>query len=77
MSGSIKVAVIGVGNCASSLIQGIYHYGDANGEVPPGLLFVPIHVPDSRANALTISVLDPSAKCAETKVCAVKMEVKR
>ncbi len=38
MSGSIKVAVIGVGNCASSLIQGIYYYGDANGEVPPGLL---------------------------------------
>jgi len=47
------------------------------GEVPPGLLFVPIHFPDSRANVLTISALDPSAKCAETKVCAVKMEVKR
>jgi len=39
-------------------------------------LFVPIHFPDSRANVLTISALDPSAKCAETKVCAVKMEVK-
>jgi len=46
-------------------------------EVPPGLLFVSIHFPDSRANMLTISALDPSAKCAETKVCAVKMEVKR
>jgi len=45
-------------------------------EVPPGLLFVSIHFPDSRANVLTISVLDPSAKCAETKVCAVRMEVK-
>jgi len=45
-------------------------------ETPPGLLFVPIHFPASRANALTISALDPSAKCAETKVCAVKMEVK-
>ena len=45
-------------------------------EVPPGLLFVPIHFPDSCANVLTISALDPSAKCAETKVCAVKMEVK-
>jgi formate dehydrogenase major subunit len=45
--------------------------------VPPGLLFVPIHFPDSRANALTISALDPSAKCAETKVCAVRMEVKK
>jgi len=46
-------------------------------EVPPGLLFVPFHFPNSLANALTISALDPSAKCAETKVCAVKMEVKR
>jgi formate dehydrogenase alpha subunit len=45
-------------------------------QVSPGLLFLPIHFPDSRANALTISALDPSAKCAETKVCAVKMEVK-
>ena len=46
-------------------------------EVPPGLLFVPIHFPDSCANILTISALDPSAGCAETKVCAVNMEVKR
>jgi len=46
-------------------------------EVPPGLLFVPFHFANSCANVLTISVLDPSAKCAETKVCAVKMEVKR
>jgi len=46
-------------------------------QVPAGLLFVPLHFPDSCANALTISALDPSAKCAETKVCAVKMEVKR
>jgi formate dehydrogenase alpha subunit len=46
-------------------------------QVSPGLLFVPIHFPDSRANALTISALDPSAKCAETKVCAVRMEVKK
>jgi len=46
-------------------------------EVPPGLLFVPLHFPDSCANVLTISALDPSAKCAETKVCAANMEVKR
>jgi formate dehydrogenase alpha subunit len=45
-------------------------------EVPPGLLFVPFHFPNSCANVLTISALDPSAKCAETKVCAVRMEVK-
>jgi len=46
-------------------------------EVPPGLLFVPFHFSDSCANVLTISALDPSAKCAETKVCAVRIEVKR
>ena len=46
-------------------------------EVPPGLLFVPFHFPNSLANVLTIPVLDPKAKCAETKVCAVKMEVKQ
>jgi formate dehydrogenase alpha subunit len=45
-------------------------------EVPPGLLFVPFHFANACANVLTISALDPSAKCAETKVCAVKMEVK-
>jgi len=45
-------------------------------EVPPGLLFVPFHFAEACANVLTISALDPSAKCAETKVCAVKMEVK-
>jgi formate dehydrogenase major subunit len=45
-------------------------------EVPSGLLFVPFHFADSCANVLTIPTLDPSAKCAETKVCAAKMEVK-
>jgi myo-inositol-1-phosphate synthase len=28
MSKKIRVAVVGVGNCASSLVQGIYHYAD-------------------------------------------------
>jgi len=46
-------------------------------EVPSGLLFVPFHFSESLANVLTISVLDPSAKCAETKVCACRLKVKR
>ena len=46
-------------------------------EVPPGLLFVPFHFPDSRANVLTIPALDPSAKCAETKACAARVKVRR
>ena len=45
-------------------------------DVPSGLLFVPFHFADSCANVLTNPALDPGCKCAETKVCAVKMEVK-
>lgn len=36
--GKIKVAIIGVGNCASSLIQGIYYYKDKNSEDAIGLM---------------------------------------
>jgi formate dehydrogenase alpha subunit len=46
-------------------------------EVPPGLLFVPFHFADSCANVLTNPALDPSCKCAETKVCAARMKLKR
>jgi predicted molibdopterin-dependent oxidoreductase YjgC len=45
--------------------------------VPTGLLFVPFHFVESCANLLTNPVLDPSCKCAETKICAVQMEVKQ
>ena len=34
----INVAIIGVGNCASSLIQGIYYYGGMNTPEPAGLM---------------------------------------
>ena len=39
--GSLKVAIVGVGNCASSLVQGVEYYKDAdpNGNVP-GLMHV-------------------------------------
>ena len=37
--GNINVAIIGVGNCASSLVQGVQKYGDAtNGKAIPGLM---------------------------------------
>ena len=47
--GKIRVAIAGVGNCASALIQGIYYYTPArcgvsvNGLMPQriGLSFVP------------------------------------
>lgn len=43
MSGSnkIRVAIIGVGNCASSLVQGVQFYRDAKDDDPvPGLMHV-------------------------------------
>jgi len=37
----IRVAIIGVGNCASSLVQGVHYYRDAEpGEFVPGLMHV-------------------------------------
>ena len=36
--GSIKIAIIGVGNCASSLVQGIHYYKDKNPEDTIGLM---------------------------------------
>ncbi|KGN37644.1 inositol-3-phosphate synthase [Knoellia subterranea] len=39
--GSIRVAIVGVGNCASSLVQGVEYYKDASAESSvPGLMHV-------------------------------------
>jgi myo-inositol-1-phosphate synthase len=39
--GKINVAIIGVGNCASSLVQGFYYYRNApEGESIPGLMHI-------------------------------------
>jgi myo-inositol-1-phosphate synthase len=39
--GKINVAIIGVGNCASSLVQGVYYYKDAKEDkFVPGLMHV-------------------------------------
>jgi myo-inositol-1-phosphate synthase len=50
--GSINVAIIGVGNCASSLVQGVHFYKDAPEDVfVPGLMHVNLggyHVRDIR-----------------------------
>ena len=41
MPGSINVAIIGVGNCASSLVQGVHYYRDAKeGDTVPGIMHV-------------------------------------
>jgi len=48
--GSVRVAIVGVGNCASSLIQGVEYYKDADpANRVPGLMHVtfgPYHVRD-------------------------------
>ena len=48
--GSVRVAIVGVGNCASSLIQGVEYYKNADpGVRVPGLMHVrfgPYHVRD-------------------------------
>jgi len=48
--GKINVAIIGVGNCASSLVQGVYYYRRAKpGERIPGLMHVDLggyHISD-------------------------------
>ena len=39
--GSVRVAIVGVGNCASSLVQGVQYYKDADPDVRvPGLMHV-------------------------------------
>jgi myo-inositol-1-phosphate synthase len=46
----VRVAIIGVGNCANSFVQGVYHYADADpDEQVPGLMHVDLggyHVSD-------------------------------
>ncbi len=47
---SVRVAIVGVGNCAASLVQGVHYYADADPEQRvPGLMHVafgPYHVRD-------------------------------
>jgi myo-inositol-1-phosphate synthase len=49
-AGKIRVAIVGVGNCAASLVQGVHYYRDADpGTRVPGLMHVkfgPYHVSD-------------------------------
>jgi myo-inositol-1-phosphate synthase len=49
-STEIRVAIVGVGNCATSLVQGVHYYADADpSERVPGLMHVqfgPYHVRD-------------------------------
>src|SRR5437660_6540877 len=40
-SGKVRVGIVGVGNCASSLVQGLSYYGNGHANEPiPGLMNV-------------------------------------
>ncbi|HYT63781.1 MAG TPA: molybdopterin dinucleotide binding domain-containing protein, partial [Gemmatimonadales bacterium] len=45
--------------------------------VARGQVFVPFHFREAAANLLTNPVLDPYAKMAELKICAVRIEPER
>src|SRR3979409_468116 len=48
--GKVRVAIVGVGNCASSLVQGVHYYRDASPkDAVPGLMHVDLggyHISD-------------------------------
>jgi myo-inositol-1-phosphate synthase len=50
MGSKIRVGIVGVGNCAASLVQGVHYYADAQaGTKVPGLMHVqfgPYHISD-------------------------------
>jgi myo-inositol-1-phosphate synthase len=54
-SRKVRVGIVGVGNCASSFVQGLSYYGDAKGNEPvPGLMNVEIggyHISDVEVSA--------------------------
>jgi myo-inositol-1-phosphate synthase len=54
-TGKVRVAVVGVGNCASSFVQGIEYYKDAKqGDTVPGLMHVDLggyHISDIEFSA--------------------------
>ena len=51
----VRAAIIGAGNCASSLVQGVYYYRNAKqGEFIPGLMHVNLggyHISDIEFSA--------------------------
>ena len=64
-SKKVRVAIIGVGNCASSLVQGVHYYRDAKEtDTVPGLMHVNLggyHVSDIEFT-LGMSMLPRSGK---------------
>src|SRR6266511_5723902 len=64
----IRVAIVGVGNCASSLVQGVHYYRDAQpGDDVPGLMHIELgnyHVSDLEF----VAAFDVDAKKVERDI---------
>jgi myo-inositol-1-phosphate synthase len=73
-SNPVRVGLVGVGNCASSFVQGICHYaGTTNNETPPGLMHSEIggyHVGDMEiASAFDVHAGKVGRDVAEAIFC--------
>ena len=49
---------------------------DVTDILPPGVVSMTFHFHETPTNVLTHAALDPIAKIPETKVCAVRVELK-
>jgi len=67
----IRVAIIGVGNCASSLVQGVHYYRNAkSGDKIPGLMHVELggyHLRDVEFVPRSTSTATRSARTSRTR----------
>ena len=65
---SVRVGIVGVGNCASSFVQGLSYYRDANATEPvPGLMNIELggyHVGDIEVASAFDIVID-AVRCAK------------
>ena len=65
---SVRVGIVGVGNCASSFVQGLSYYRDANANEPvPGLMNIELggyHVGDIEVASPFDIVID-AVRCAK------------
>ena len=80
-STEIRVAIVGVGNCASSLVQGVHYYADADpSERVPGLMHVqfgPYHVRDVKfAAAFDVDAKKVGQDLAEAIVASENNTIK-
>src|SRR5438477_397386 len=70
----VRVAILGVGNCASSLVQGVEYYGDAKpGASIPGLMHVDLggyHIRDIEFSAAFDIDKDKVGKDLSDAICA-------